>query len=136
MYFNRLAIAMLSFRILRTSRLENAENFVSYIALAIGPNFPTAMIPTSNNFNLSDSMRVTKNNTNLRGSSALLRELADLVNDLFGSGLQPCGRIAAVGDSRGRNALAIAVQATHLGWLFCVIVDGGLKSGVEIRGRK
>ena len=69
-------------------------------------------------------MRVTEDNTDLRGGSALLGELADLVDDLLGGGLEPRGRVARVGDGGGRDALAIAVKTTH--------VDGG---GVGVRRR-
>lgn len=57
-------------------------------------------------------MAVAQNDTNLGGSGALPGELADLVNDLLGGGLEPRGRAAGVGDGGGRNALALAVEAT------------------------
>lgn len=74
-------------------------------------------------------MGVTQDNTNLRGSGTLLGELADLVDDLLGGGLQPRGSGARVGDGGGRNALALAVKSTHLVWFggFC----GGCKKVVE-----
>ena len=58
-------------------------------------------------------MRVTEDNTDLRGSRALLGELADLFLDLFGGGLEPRWRVARVRNGGGRNALALAVKTTH-----------------------
>jgi hypothetical protein len=64
-------------------------------------------------------------------SSALLRELADLVNDLFWCGFQPCwgsaiaimlayaraaesrNNIPAVWDGRGGDTLSVGVKTTH-----------------------
>jgi len=65
-------------------RLENSENLVA-----------------SDDLNLSNTVRVTENNTNLRWSGTLLRELADLIYNLLGSGLQPRRRSARVWESRG-----------------------------------
>lgn len=61
-------------------------------------------------------MGVTQDNTDLRRSGTLLGELADLVDDLLGSGLHPRRSGARVGDGGGRNALALAVKSTHLVW--------------------
>lgn len=59
-------------------------------------------------------MAISQNNTDLRGSCTLLGQLADLVNDLIGGGLQPCGRIARVGDRGRGDTLALAVKTAHL----------------------
>jgi hypothetical protein len=56
---------------------------------------------------------VTEDDTDLRGSSTLPGELADLLNDLVGSGFEPCRGGARVGESGGRNALALAVKSAH-----------------------
>ena len=58
-------------------------------------------------------MRVTENHTDLGRAGALLGELADLVDDLLGGGLEPCRGGARVGDGGGRNALSVAVKTTH-----------------------
>ena len=58
-------------------------------------------------------MAVTEDNTDLRGGGTLLRELADVVNDLLGGGLQPRRRGARVGDGGRGNALSLAVKTTH-----------------------
>ena len=58
-------------------------------------------------------MRIPQHNTNLRGRRALLRELADLIDDLFGRDFEPGGRGTGVGDRAGRDAFAVAVEATH-----------------------
>lgn len=60
-------------------------------------------------------MGVTENDTDLGGGRALLGELADLVNDLLGGGLEPRRGVAGVGDGGGRNALSLAVKTTHFG---------------------
>jgi len=70
---------------------------------------------TGDDLDLGDTVAVTEDNTDLRGRGALLRELADLVDDLLGSGLEPCRGRARVGDGGGGNSLAVAVHATHLG---------------------
>lgn len=46
---------------------------------------------TSDNLDLCDSVGVTEDHTNLRGGGTLLRKLADLLDDLFRSGLEPVG---------------------------------------------
>lgn len=65
-------------------RLEDSENLVA-----------------SDNSDLGDTVRVTEDLTNLGGSGALLRELADLLDDLLGGGLEPRRWVARVGDGRG-----------------------------------
>ena len=58
-------------------------------------------------------MAISQDNTDLRGGSTLLSELADLVNDLLGGGLEPGRGGAGVGDGRGRDALALGVKTAH-----------------------
>ncbi len=72
-------------------------------------------------------MGVTENDTNLRRGSTLSGELADLLNDLLGSGLQPAGSDAAVGEGRGGDTLSVAVKSTH-------VVGGCRLSCVEVGG--
>ena len=69
---------------------------------------------TSDNLDLGNAVRVTEDDTNLRRSGTLSGELADLLDDLLGGGLQPRGDGARVGDGGGGNALALAVKSTHL----------------------
>lgn len=69
---------------------------------------------TSDNLDLGNTVGVTQDHTNLRGSSTLSGELADLLDDLVGGGLEPCGGSARVGDGGGRDTLAVAVKTTHL----------------------
>lgn len=66
-------------------------------------------------------MRVTQDDTNLRRGSTLLGQLADLLDDLLGGGLQPRRGSARVGNRGGRNALALAVKSTHLGGVVVVL---------------
>lgn len=56
---------------------------------------------TSDDLDLGDTMAVTQDNTDLGGGGTLLGQLADLLDDLLGGGLEPRGGVAAVGDSRG-----------------------------------
>jgi hypothetical protein len=70
---------------------------------------------TSDDLDLSDTVRIPEHDTDLGGCGSFTGELDDLVDDLVGGGLQPRRRSAAVGDGRGRNALAVAVHATHFG---------------------
>lgn len=70
-------------------------------------------------------MAVPENNTDLRGGSTLPGQLADLVNNLVGSGLEPGRGGTRVGDSRGRDALSLAVKTTHFEIVSFVDDDGG-----------
>lgn len=56
---------------------------------------------TGDDLDLGDSVGITQDDTNLGRGGALLGQLADLVDDLVGGGLEPRGGAAAVGDSRG-----------------------------------
>jgi hypothetical protein len=44
---------------------------------------------------------------------ALLRELADLVHDLLGGGLEPTGHRPAVGDRGTAYSFTVGVKTTH-----------------------
>lgn len=82
---------------------------------------------TGHNLDLGNTVGVTEDNTDLGRSGTLLGQLADVVNNLLGGGLEPGGSGAGVGDSRGRNALALGVKATH----FCCVgwSVGGCRDG-------
>lgn len=58
-------------------------------------------------------MAISQDNTDLAGRCTLLGELAHLINDLVGRGLEPCRRVARVRDRRGGNPLAVAVKTAH-----------------------
>ena len=58
-------------------------------------------------------MSIPQVDTNLRRSRAFLGEFADLVNDLVGSGFEPCWRRPRVWDRTGRYTFAVAMKATH-----------------------
>lgn len=73
----------------------------------------SALRHTSDKLDLGDTVGVTENDTNLRRSSTLSGELADLLNNLLGGGLQPAGSGAAVGQGRGGDTLSFAVKSTH-----------------------
>lgn len=58
-------------------------------------------------------MGVTEDNTDLGRGGTLTGELADLVNDLLGGGLEPCGRSARVGDGAGSDTLSLGMKTAH-----------------------
>ena len=76
---------------------------------------------TSDNLDLGNAVRVTEDDTNLRRSGTLSGELADLVDNLLGGGLQPRGGGAGVGESGGGNALALAVKTAHVDGVVVVL---------------
>jgi len=75
---------------------------------------------------------VTEDNTDLGGGGTLLGQLADVVNNLVGGGLEPCGSGARVGESGGGNALALAVKTTHFDLVMC---PEELSVGVDERSK-
>lgn len=77
---------------------------------------------TGDKLDLGNAVGVTEDDTDLRRGSTLSGELADLVDDLVGGGLQPRGGGAGVGESGGRNALALAVKSAHLVCLAAAVV--------------
>lgn len=74
-------------------------------------------IHTSDNLDLGNTVRISENDTDLRRSGTLLCELADLIDDLLGGGLQPRWGSAGVWDGGGRYALSVGVKTTHFGGL-------------------
>ena len=56
---------------------------------------------TSDDTDLGNAVGVAQDDTDLRGSSTLLGELADLLDDLLGGGLEPRRGSARVGDGGG-----------------------------------
>ena len=73
----------------------------------------TKDLVTSHEADLGDTVRITEGDTDLGGRKTLARKLGDVLDDVLGRGLEPGGGRAAVGESRGRNALAGSVHATH-----------------------
>jgi hypothetical protein len=82
----------------KTVGLEDAENLVS-----------------GDVADLTDSVGVTEDDTDLRGGKTLLGELANVLVGLGGGGLQPAGGSALVGQSGGRKTLTGGVHASHDG---------------------
>jgi len=92
-------------------------------------------------------MAVPEHNADLRWGGTLPGELADVVDDLFGGGLEPGGDGARVWDGGGGDTLSLAVKTTHFdgGELLargcfgelCRLVALNTASGAEvkIRGR-
>lgn len=104
----------------RTVGLQDTEDLVTYFTMS-EPDFPYFALEyllsqgfhTSDKLDLGDTVAVTEDNTNLRRGGTLLGQLADVVDNLVGGGLEPGRGSAGVGDGGGRNALALGVKATH-----------------------
>lgn len=105
---------------IRTGGLEDAQNAVTWQQNVSAKKVPmplgegSALRRTSDKLDLGDTVGVTENDTNLRRGSTLSGELADLLNDLLGGGLQPAGSGAAVGEGRSGDTLSFAVKSTHV----------------------
>ena len=69
---------------------------------------------TGDDLDLSNTVGVTEDHTNLGRSGTLLCELADLVNDLIGGGLEPRRGAARVGERGGADALSLGMKTTHV----------------------
>ena len=108
-------------------RLQDTEDLVSYKNLSAPiSQYPTthflyqsiSIAHTRNNLNLSNSMRVTEDDTDLRRSRTLTGELADLVDNRLGSGLEPWRGLATVWDGGSWDTLSLRVETTH-----CEVVE-------------
>lgn len=90
---------------------------------------------TSNNLDLGNTVGVTEDNTDLGRSGTLLGQLADVVDNLVGGGLEPRGGGAGVGDGGRGNALALAVKTTHFGLVMCPAEEIWSVVGVDERSK-
>ena len=72
---------------------------------------------TSDDADLGNTVRVTENDTDLRGGDTLPGQFADLLLDLGGGGLEPRRHRAGVGDGRVGDTLSVRVKTTHFGGL-------------------
>lgn len=70
-------------------------------------------LASSNAFDLSNAVRITKNNTNLRWCQPFLCKLANVILNILGGDLEPSRRCSLVRKSRRRNALTSTVHTTH-----------------------
>jgi hypothetical protein len=112
----------------RTGGLEDSQNSVT-CKLCVSRHGRSqlscvAIFLTSDKLDLGNTVGVTEDDTDLRRSGTLTGELGDLLNDLLGGGLQPGGSVARVRESRGRNALSVAVKSAHLVGLAAVVMLG------------
>jgi len=73
----------------------------------------TEDLGTSNVLDLSNTLGVTEDDTDLGRTHTLPGELEDRLADILRRGLQPRWRSALVGESRARDTLATAVHTTH-----------------------
>lgn len=80
-------------------------------------------------------MGVTENNTDLGRGGTLLGQLADVVDNLVGGGLEPRGGGAGVGDGGGGNTLALAVKTNHFGLAMCPAEEIWSVVGVDERSK-
>ena len=80
-------------------------------------------------------MTVTEDNTDLRRGGTLLGELADVVDNLLGGGLEPRWGVAGVRDGGGGNALSFAVKTTHFGLVMCPAEENWSVVGVDERSK-
>ena len=105
-----VALQMLTHRHgLLDKTIEILRNFSSQsLHLEDAQNFRT-----SDALHLGNTVEITKDNTDLRRSVALLRELADLLCDLGNVLLAPSRRAGAVGEGAAGNTLAIRVHTAH-----------------------
>ena len=86
----------------RTVRLEDPKNFITYDTALVGRSTNKKRLHnglTSDDLDLSNTMRVPKDHTDLRRCGALLCKLANLIHYLFGGSLEPCRRRSRVRDS-------------------------------------
>jgi hypothetical protein len=117
-----VGVVPLDFKIRRillpVARKKNVSKFrPSRLCISYFVVFPE--FHTSNNLDLGNAVGVTKDNTDLGRSGTLLGQLADVVNNLVGGGLEPRRRSARVGERGGGNALALAVKTTHFDLVMC-----------------
>jgi hypothetical protein len=77
---------------------------------------------TGDNLHLGNTVGVTEHDTDLGRSGTLLGQLADLIDNLLRSGLEPCWGSAGVRDRRGRYAFSVGVKSSHFGG--CVVDEG------------
>ena len=77
-------------------------------------------------------MTVSEYDTNLRRGRALLRQTADVVNDLLRRRLEPGGDTAGVWNRGGADAFAFAVHATHDGLEFVARVGERKRGSGEL----
>lgn len=107
-------------RIVHTVRLEDSQNlvtccaskFVSFSRYATFL-FHRAFSLTSDDLDLSNTMAVSEDNTDLRWSGTLSGESADVLDDGLGGALEPGGHRSRVWDGRGADTLSFAVKTTH-----------------------
>lgn len=62
---------------------------------------------------LTDTVGVTEDDTDLSGGDTLASKLADALRDVLGGHLEPCGSGTLVGEGRSGDTLTRIVHATH-----------------------
>jgi hypothetical protein len=73
---------------------------------------------SSDRTDLGNTVGVTKNDTNLRGSQTLLGKLADMFFDFGGRGLEPRRRRALVREGTLGDTLSGSMHTTHVDVVF------------------
>lgn len=140
-------VPLLPFRgshgVYHTIALEDTEDLVTCTPIVLV--FRISSLPlsqgcisiflTGHDLDLGNTVAVPQDNTDLRRGDTLPGQLADLVDDLVGGGLQPRRRGARVWDGRVGDTLALAVQTTHFD-VGVGPVDGGGLEGCGGRRRR
>lgn len=81
----------------KTVGLEDTDNFA-----------------TGDGTDLTNSLAVTENNTDLRRRQSLTSKLADVIIDLLSRSLEPRGGSALVRDAPSGDTLSTTIHTTHL----------------------
>lgn len=68
---------------------------------------------TSGNLDLRDTVRVSEEDTDLRGGKTLSSVLDDLLNNGIGGELEPRRSVSRVRESRSAHSLSFAVHSSH-----------------------
>ena len=107
---------------MHTARLEDSQNLVTCAEIdqQSCSNSKSLRTLTSDDLDLSDTMAISEDDTDLRWSSTLSCEFADVVDHGLWGALEPGRNRSRVWDGGGADTLSLAVKTTHvcgLWWL-------------------
>lgn len=103
---------------MHTAGLEDSQDFVTCVRRGL-VSFHTTLQHsmgcslTGDDLDLSDTMAVSEDNTDLRRGGTFSGESADVLDDGLGGALEPGGHGSRVWDGRGTDTLSFAVKTTH-----------------------
>jgi hypothetical protein len=72
-----------------------------------------AILLTSDDLDLGDTMAVSEDNTDLRRSSTLSGQSADVLDNGLGGALEPGRNRSRIWDGRSADTFSLAVKTTH-----------------------